>query len=47
LAELSAEVDAVTLPRLNDWIGGTMTGGWRDAMTVCTIGKSPLRTGGH
>jgi predicted Zn-dependent peptidase len=47
LGELSAEVDAVSLPRLNDWIGGTMTGCWRDAMTVCTIGKTPLRTGGH
>jgi len=45
LRELSAEVEAVTLDGLNDWIGRAMSGSWRDAMTVCTIGKSALRTG--
>jgi predicted Zn-dependent peptidase len=45
LRELSAEVEAVTLDGLNDWIGRAMSGTWRDAMTVCTIGKSALRTG--
>ena len=46
LGELSAEVDAVTLDGLNDWIAHSMGGSWRGQMTVCTVGKSALRTNG-
>jgi predicted Zn-dependent peptidase len=44
LDELSAEVDAVTLDRLNDWIRRSMGEQWRKAMTLCTVGKSELAT---
>jgi len=44
LDELSAEVDAVTLDRLNDWIRRSMGDQWRKAMTLCTVGKSELAT---
>lgn len=43
LGELSAEVDAVTLDALNDWIAHAMGADWRKAITVCTVGKSALR----
>jgi predicted Zn-dependent peptidase len=43
LSEVSAEVDEVTLDRINGWIAGAMGQPWRDAMTVCTIGKSALQ----
>ena len=42
LAELSAEVDAVTIDRLNDWIGRSMGPAWRSARTLCTVGQKPL-----
>ncbi|RLS95982.1 MAG: insulinase family protein [Planctomycetota bacterium] len=42
LGELSAEVDAVTLDGLNDWIGHSMSSPWRDSRTLCTVGKSAL-----
>jgi predicted Zn-dependent peptidase len=45
LGELSAEVDAVTIESLNDWIGSAMGRSWRDAATICTIGKSAPKVG--
>ncbi|MFM7260998.1 MAG: M16 family metallopeptidase, partial [bacterium] len=45
LGELSAEVDGVTLDGLNAWIGGAMGRSWRDAATICTIGKTAPRVG--
>ena len=42
LGELSAEVDAVTLQGLNEWIGRSMNAAWRGSRTLCTVGKSAL-----
>jgi predicted Zn-dependent peptidase len=42
LDELSDEVDAVTIDRLNDWIGRWMGPSWRSARTLCTVGQKPL-----
>lgn len=43
LDELAAEVDAVTLDRLNAWICASMGSGWRTGLSMCTIGKSALQ----
>lgn len=43
LGELSAEVDAVTLEGLNDWIARSMGAAWRQKMTLCTVGREALR----
>jgi len=43
LAELSAEVEAVTLEGLNTWIAQSMGHDWRTAMTICTVGQSALK----
>jgi predicted Zn-dependent peptidase len=40
LAELVAEIDAVTHDGLNAWIARSMGTAWRNSMTVCTIGQS-------
>jgi predicted Zn-dependent peptidase len=40
LAELVAEIDAVTHDGLNAWIARSMGAAWRNSMTVCTIGQS-------
>lgn len=43
LSELSAEVDAVTLDGLNEWISRAMGASWMTSMSMCTIGKAELR----
>ncbi|MFM7053043.1 MAG: M16 family metallopeptidase [Planctomycetota bacterium] len=45
LGELAAEVDAVTLDRLNGWIASSMDARWRSSLSMCTVGKQPLRYG--
>lgn len=45
LAELTAEVEAVSLEKLNDWIADAFGEAWRRSMTVCTVGKSELQIG--
>jgi predicted Zn-dependent peptidase len=42
LAELSAEVDGVTLAGLNGWIARSMGAAWRRSATLCTVGKAAL-----
>ena len=45
LTELTAEVEAVTLDALNDWIGASLGESWRRTMTAYTIGKSQPKVG--
>jgi predicted Zn-dependent peptidase len=45
LGELSSEVEAVSLDRLNDWIARTMNAAWRERLTLCTVGQAALRAG--
>ena len=42
LGELAAEVDALELDGLNEWIHEEMGPGWRTRMTLCTVGQQPL-----
>ncbi len=42
LAELAAEVDRVTLDRLNGYITSTFTAAWRSTRSAATIGPSAL-----
>ncbi len=42
LAELSAEIDGVTLAGLNGWIARSMGAAWRRSATLCTVGKAAL-----
>lgn len=45
LTELTAEVEAVTLDALNDWIAASLGESWRRTMTAYTIGKSQPKVG--
>ena len=45
LTELTAEVEAVTLDALNDWIAASLGDSWRRTMTAYTIGKSQPKVG--